>query len=316
MARNFNGSSQHGEAALSLAATPLTLAAWYRPSNTSGIRHILALGNSGDDTQNAIRGNNATLQAASFAGGSSASADIAAALTVGTLVHVAGIFRGATDRSIYVNGGGRVNNTTSRTVSSFSRARIASRARTTVAEYGAGDIAEAAIWNIDLSDAEIAALGRGLSPLVIRPQFLVEYWPLLGRTSPEPGLIGSLPVTLTNSPTQASHPPMRAPARWVYPLRTNAAAMAISPSVGALTMTGAVPIVRSIDNPRAIVPAAEIDLASTPPLIRKSAASTAGPTPSHWQTDSALGGSWITTPMASPSWTTHSNPPAGWSNDP
>lgn len=50
--------------------------------------------------------------------------------------------------------------------------------------YFDGDIAEAAIWNVALSDAEIAMLAKGLSPLRVRPASLVSYVPMNGAASP------------------------------------------------------------------------------------------------------------------------------------
>ena len=44
--------------------------------------------------------------------------------------------------------------------------------------YCDGSLAEAAIWNAALSDAEVAALATGVSPLLVRPGSLVFYAPL------------------------------------------------------------------------------------------------------------------------------------------
>jgi hypothetical protein len=43
-----------------------------------------------------------------------------------------------------------------------------------------GLLAEVAIWNIALSDAEIKLLSKGVSPLMIRPANLKGYWPIFG----------------------------------------------------------------------------------------------------------------------------------------
>ena len=43
-----------------------------------------------------------------------------------------------------------------------------------------GGIAEVAIWNIQLTTNQISALAAGFSPLLIRPDKLVGYWPLGG----------------------------------------------------------------------------------------------------------------------------------------
>ena len=69
-----------------------------------------------------------------------------------------------------------------------------------------GRIAEAAVWNTDLTADEIASLGADrVSPLLIRPDNLIAYWPIIGRTSPEINLMGSGNLTLGGSPATADH---------------------------------------------------------------------------------------------------------------
>ena len=46
----------------------------------------------------------------------------------------------------------------------------------------AGRIAEAAIWNVALTDSEVQALASGVSPLRVRPESLQAYWPLFAVT--------------------------------------------------------------------------------------------------------------------------------------
>jgi hypothetical protein len=68
-----------------------------------------------------------------------------------------------------------------------------------------GLVAEAAVWNIMLSGADIVALAAGISPLLIQPGLLRAYWPLIGNTSPEADLRGRAELTVTGA-TVASHP--------------------------------------------------------------------------------------------------------------
>jgi hypothetical protein len=78
-----------------------------------------------------------------------------------------------------------------------------------------GQIAEAAVWNVALSAAEIASLSKGFSPLLIRPASLVAYWPLIGRHDPEIDPVGRFDMTLTANPTTAAHPRVILPHRRV-----------------------------------------------------------------------------------------------------
>lgn len=85
---------------------------------------------------------------------------------------------------------------------------------TTVAQFG-GNIAEFAIWIDDITAAGFAALHKGVSPLQVKPEALIAYWPLIGRVSPEPELINSKSATLTGTVAQAEHPRVIRPHRRV-----------------------------------------------------------------------------------------------------
>jgi Concanavalin A-like lectin/glucanases superfamily len=53
-----------------------------------------------------------------------------------------------------------------------------------------GDLAHVAVWADGLTDAEVLALARGVSPTMVRLATLRGYWPLLGNASPEPCIVG------------------------------------------------------------------------------------------------------------------------------
>ncbi len=70
-----------------------------------------------------------------------------------------------------------------------------------------GFIGHGALWNVALSDAEIASLANpGVSPLRMRRDSLVAYWPLNGQ-SPEIDIVGRKDLTLFGAPTVAEEPP-------------------------------------------------------------------------------------------------------------
>jgi len=66
-----------------------------------------------------------------------------------------------------------------------------------------GSIAEAAIWNAALTDAEIASLAAGFTPDQIRPQSLQFYAPLVRDLV---DVRGGRTITNVNSATVATHP--------------------------------------------------------------------------------------------------------------
>jgi hypothetical protein len=72
--------------------------------------------------------------------------------------------------------------------------------------FGAGKLAEVALYpGIKLTADDVTALFKGASPQMVRPTDKHYYWPLLGRTSPEPELFFGRTATV-NSATQADHP--------------------------------------------------------------------------------------------------------------
>lgn len=120
---------------------------------------------------------------------SSASADDWAAS--GTVAHVsdqwhhcAAIFASSTSRFAYVDGGQKIEQTDSNTptLANFDTYTIGRRRNAThFAVLMQGGIAEVGLWDVSLSDEEIASLAAGMTPLMVRPQSLLGYWPLSGR---------------------------------------------------------------------------------------------------------------------------------------
>lgn len=69
-------------------------------------------------------------------------------------------------------------------------------------DFDDGTIAEIGVWNVALRADEWLALGRRVSPLAIRPQSLVLYWPLIRNVY---AVKGATQPTATNT-TVAVHP--------------------------------------------------------------------------------------------------------------
>lgn len=66
-----------------------------------------------------------------------------------------------------------------------------------------GDFADPAMWNAQLSADEVAAYGKGFSPLLIKPASLVWHPPLIRDI---PDLRGFATVSTLGAPTQSEHP--------------------------------------------------------------------------------------------------------------
>lgn len=121
-------------------------------------------------------------------------------VTINTDHHVCGVYAASNSRFIYLDGGSKVESTTNVVPASIDQTSLGYVERNaSPVYYFSGSVWEAAIWNAALTDREVAALANAYSPLLIRPQSLVAYWPLFGRTSPEIDLLGGFPMTLTGT---------------------------------------------------------------------------------------------------------------------
>ena len=128
--------------------------------------------------------------------------------TAGSWHHACAVFASTTSRSCYVNGANKATGTDSANFpSGLDTTYIGFSTRTSGAHFD-GDIAEAAMWDVALTDAEVRSLGlAGVVPTLVRPQSLVSYWPIYGNASPEPDRWKNRnDMTLNNSPAKANHP--------------------------------------------------------------------------------------------------------------
>lgn len=137
--------------------------------------------------------------------------------------HAAGVFSSSTSRSVYLDGGSKVTNTTSASPDSINTMNVGAfyYTNTRFAGFG-GRIAYLAMWNVALSDDEIADLGRklngvpcGVHPIRIRPESLVACYPLGGFHGEHDGDIwkDSYNLTPSGTPTWEESPAVIYPSR-------------------------------------------------------------------------------------------------------
>lgn len=166
--------------ASTVTGPPLTLACWVNPSTLTGHDACIAVGSSGSNEAYALNlratYKKVTMESRDSSGGSIAQA--ADDYRADAWQHVAGVCTSSVSRQAFLDGVGGTVSTTSRTPSSVDRIRIGEWTSTWARPFD-GDIAECAIWNVALSAGEIAAMSNGLSPILIRPESLVSYYPLV-----------------------------------------------------------------------------------------------------------------------------------------
>lgn len=222
MARDFGGATgDYGIiTSLQVTALPISVAFWANVDSVAdyGSFAQFGLSVSADTYHRVLHENAAPFRV--YAQSGNATSGFAVSTTsqaTGSWCHVAAVFASDTSRSIYLNGGGKATNTTS--VLGFTPTRM------TFMEYRNfstlyplnGKIQEIGIWNVALTDAEVYALSRAISPLSVRPDALGEYWPMLGRTSPEQNMVGGSAMTLNGTANQFAHNRMiRTRPRLVY----------------------------------------------------------------------------------------------------
>lgn len=228
MARSFTTNQQLTNASAVLTAAPLTMAAWGNRSSSANNHPILMLSTNSFFDYFALwyrETNKVDFDAVQ--GASGAPATSTTSISSSGWHHFAGVASSASSRSIYVDGVNENTNSTTSTPSGVNYTQIGSLAGVV---YMEGLIAEAAIWSEALDAGEIAALAKGVSPLMVRPSALAAYWPLVGRTSPEIDLVGGFNLTLVNSPPAAEHSRIIMPPRLRPVTKIAAAAGSAAPA--------------------------------------------------------------------------------------
>ncbi len=98
-------------------------------------------------------------------------------------------------------------------------------------------IADVAIWDVVLTAAEMVSYAKGQRPTQIRPESLVAFWPLIGKSSPEPEIIKKLEGTITGTVNAYAHSRIVVPRRRIIQL---------APAGGAPSGTAALALSRAI----------------------------------------------------------------------
>jgi len=185
MARgSFSTSNYLQLVAAPVAAVPLTMACWFRVGSGGNWQSLINLNNptaaNGRNAFSLMRNDGNQIQIDTADGSSGVSAT-AGTVTTGAWHHAGGVFSAVNSRRAYFNGVGGSVESSSRTPSGLGRTTVGAKNNngSVIDASGNALIAEAAIWNVALSDEEMALLAKGIAPSLIRPQALVAYLPLV-----------------------------------------------------------------------------------------------------------------------------------------
>ncbi len=194
-----------------VTAYPMTFAIWFNVDGFPPVKTLISIGDKDVDTkfiQLMITGDGPSpIGWRGDMAGSTWNAETTTNYDGGSLVwgHACGVSASATDHSVYLNGGSKGTDTASVTLSDIDSVAVGARASLTKTVLHAGGLAEGAIWNVALTEPEIQILALGYRPILVRPQSLVAYWPLIGKLSPEPDIFSNFNLNIVDTPGQRDH---------------------------------------------------------------------------------------------------------------
>jgi len=208
MARRLTAASSQSFSSLTTPITglPLTIAAWFKPASTGANSVILCLGDSGSSTNLIELYYDATAQAMQMYDGGVQAQSPTGINSTSTWYHVAGRASSGSLDSAKNGTFGSAGAGVAQTVNAIYLG--AQRFSGALSGFCDGALAEVGLWNVALAQSEITSLSLGYSPLMIRPQNLVDYWDCIGRGTNEIDWMGSAALTNTNGSTVVDHPPI------------------------------------------------------------------------------------------------------------
>jgi hypothetical protein len=223
MARLFDdASSEYIENLGSPITTPpITMSVWINTDNDANNQSTISYGNaSGTHSASAIlRGASGDVLRYEVVGAGVATAATVNTYSINTWQHVCVMSAATDDHSAYLNGdiANKGTSGTGASLSSVNAIIVASVARSSRGANLSGSAAEAGWWNVALSEPEVTMLALGMSPMLVRPESLVAYVPIMGRTSPERDLFGGFNMSLVATPTASAHVPIIYPNGLIVP---------------------------------------------------------------------------------------------------
>ena len=173
--------------------------------------------------------------------------------------HAGASFETSTSRYAIHQGVKGLEETNAAAVTGLDQAGIGARYRLSAgSNFFDGSLVDVAMWSAILTDAEWLALAAGVSPLLIRPEALVMYTPMIGAENTE--LIGGRIWAVTGTPTVDTNPRLIRPSAQILQFPSPPAGennIAILPST-VLTLTPNAPQAVTTEKNIAVIAAAVI----------------------------------------------------------
>lgn len=216
MSRLFSDTPGSWLAASSAIRTgpPFTVVAWFNTNDiTDDFQNIFGIGQAGVDENFRLRMRITSGFMDWEADGAAGTGRARATLSIGANAwhHVAAVEETTTSRRCLVDGANEGTNTSSAAPAGLDETWIGQLDDGSPADRFNGYIGHVFVYSVALTNVEIRGLALGkISPLQVRLGSHVAYWALNGR-SPEPSIIGNVPMVLNGSPPLGPEPPIYRP---------------------------------------------------------------------------------------------------------
>ena len=215
MSRSFNPATPDFLRSSSAVATaaPFTVAGWFRSPGTGVTTTLWWMGNKSSNLETwllyahnsaAVRFRSVSTSTASIA------IDTTNTYTANTWHHACAVEASATDHRVFLDGAGKATSSTSTVPAGVDRTTLGYADDSSPSTGYDGMLGHWTMWDVALTDDEVATLAAGVSPFTVRPGNIVAYWPANGR-SPEPDIVGAFDLTLGGSPSISDEPPIHHP---------------------------------------------------------------------------------------------------------
>lgn len=195
-AHNFGGTTADWASAAVVEVTddPFTVACWGRSESDTADQVAFGIADSASGNNSDFRLNFAGAAVGDpirafvkDSGGTNAVAITSSAFTANTWHHATTVFASDTSRAAYIDGGSKGTNTDDQPTASLDVTTIGAVRReaptsATTIPFD-GDIAECGVWNVELTDAEVATLAKGFAPPCVRRASLIAYYPMVRNTT-------------------------------------------------------------------------------------------------------------------------------------
>lgn len=220
MARQFTSANSEyltGPAGRSDLTLPLTLACWFYRDSTPSNDVLISTADASASAHWRNLGVNGNTVIMTSRAGIGEVAAIAAGTFGSTWHHACGITITDSNRWVYLDGSGTSGqNTESNAPSNIDRIGMGAEVGSSVDRYFNGRIAEAGVWDVQLTTVEIDMLAAGVSPRMVRPASLIWHAPMLPKTGNDFDVISGEVLTDNATVTSADHPRIIMPSAEIF----------------------------------------------------------------------------------------------------